>query len=360
MKYWDHAFSLTHRTWVAILCLCFGGCNQSLSDRPASAGARSDHGVGGNSSGGSTSDASLSPRDAACEPDADATPEDASLPRDFPDVEMDALPPAAPVPACSTMVSFAQTKVLLELGPNGTILGSVTPDGLTAAWTVPGSFSPGSSQPPSVRVADRVSSDAAFGQPQTVDTGEWAIGHEKVALSPDGLRLVVVRADLQGFFEMRRANPAIAFGLPTEVDFADINSSVSGTADALTNPTIAPDDKSIVYTRAQTIQESRRAATTRWPVGVTVKIDYPPSASQHYLRPSSVSQDLLTIFFWDDEKSLEVAAWRVFPTDPFERTVRIGALQTAQPNVHCRTLYFASHGDDGSVYLAQADGSFSP
>jgi hypothetical protein len=189
--------------------------------------------------------------------------------------------------------------------------------------------------------------------------GAFAIGQDKVALSPDRLRLVVLRADLQGFLELRRTDPSSAFGPPDEGDFTDINSSVSGTGDALGNPTIAPNDESFVYTRAQTIQESRRTAGAHWPAGSPISIEYPQGSGQQ-LRPSALSKDLLTIFVWDDQKMVESAAWRTYPTDPFESTVRIGAFPGAQPSSACKNLFYVSTGSDGNMYLAQADGSYSP
>ena len=363
MKYRNRVSSLAVSAWIATGGWYYAGCNQSLS-HPAPAGGRNDSssgGAGGDISTDPPNDASQLPQDSSYEdsPNADGSPEDSSAHRDFPDVEMDALPPSPPVPVCSTMVSYAQTKVFFELGPNGTLLGSVTPDGLSVAWTVPGSFSPGGSQPPSILVADRSSVDAAFGPPQSVDLRESAVAQDKVALSPDRLRLVVLRADLQGFLELKRADPSSPFGQPEEGDFTDINSSVRGTGDALGNPAIAPNDASFVYTRAQAIQESRRNAGALWPPGSPVSIEYSQGSSQH-LKPSGISQDLLTIFVWDDEKLLETAAWRIYPTDPFERTVRIGAIPSAQPSALCNKLYFASPGNDGNVYLAQADGSYTP
>jgi hypothetical protein len=257
------------------------------------------------------------------------------------------------------MVTYFQSKVLLELGPKDTILGSVTPDGLTAAWMVPGSFSPGDSRPPSLLVADRTSIDAAFDSPQVVDLGAMAIAQSKVALSPDRLRLVVVRADLQGFLELRRADPSSAFSPPTEGDFTDINLSVNGTADAVGDPTIAPDDQTFVYTRAQSIQESRRTAGAYWPEGSAVSIKYPLTSGQT-LSPSALSQDLLTLFVWDDKKQVEFAAWRVVPSDPFDMTAHVGAFPDAQPSPACDSLFFAATGDDGNVYLAQASSTYSP
>ena len=363
MKYHNRVSSLAALAWVAVGGLYCWGCNQSLSQTPPAAGWSNNlgPGTGGNGSDISASDASPVPQDSSCADSSniDGSSADSSPHRDFTNVEMDALPPPAPVPVCSTMVSFAQTKVMFQLGPSGTILGSVTPDGLTAAWTVPGSFSPGGSQPPTVLVADRCSSDAEFGAPQTIDMGAFAIGQDKVALSPDRLRLVVLRADLQGFLELRRTDPSSAFGPPDEGDFTDINSSVSGTGDALGSPTIAPNDDSFVYTRAQTIQESRRTAVAHWPCGSPINIDQSQDSGKQ-LRPSALSKDLLTIFLWDDQKLVEVAVWRIYPTDPFESTVRIGAFPSAQPGSACKNLFYASTGSDGNIYLAQVNGSYSP
>ena len=356
-------FSSAAWAWVAMGGLLCFDCNQSLSQHPPAAGWTNNlgSGTGGTNSDVSVSDASQLPEDSSCADSstADGSAGDLLHHRDFTNVEMDALPPPAPVPVCSTMVSYAQTNVLFELGPSGTILGSVTPDGLTVAWTIPGSSSPGDSKPPSVLIADRCSTDSAFDLPQTVDMGAFAIGQDKVALSPDRLRLVVLRADLQGFLELRRTDPSSAFSPPAEEDFTDINSSVSGTGDALGSPTIAPNDESFIYMRAQVIQESRRTTGARWPTGSPMSIEYAQGSSKQ-LKPSALSKDLLTIFVWDEEKLVESAAWRTYPTDPFERIVRVGVIPSAQPSSSCNALYFAATGTDGNIYLAQADGSYSP
>ncbi len=280
--------------------------------------------------------------------------------RQFPHVEHDAFPPAPEAPLCPSggMLRITPTETFFRLGASDTILGSVSPDGLSVAWTIPGSSSPGGSTPTAVFVADRSSTNDAFGPPQAVDFGQTLVAPDKVALSPDGLRLVAVRSDQQAFVELQRSAPASPFGSPSEESFAAINAAAQTLSDRLGDPTIAGDDRAFFYTRALAVIESNRSSTEPWPEGTETLLDYSLNPGQRP-RLSAVSEDHLTLFFWDDESRVENAAWRVFLDDPFHTTVRLPLVPRAQPSASCTSLFFAST-DPSGVSLALATMTFGP
>ena len=278
----------------------------------------------------------------------------------FPDVEYDAFPspPEAPLCASGGMIRVTPSETFFRLGASDTILGSVSPDGLSVAWTIPGSSSPGESTPTEVFVADRTSTSDAFGAPQAVDFGQTLVAPEKVALSPDGLRLVAVRSDQRAFIELDRSAPMSPFGSPSEESFADINAAAQTLGDRLGDPTIAGDDRAFFYTRALTVIESNRSSMEPWPEGTEVFVDYSLRPEQRP-RLSAVSEDHLTLFFWDDEVLVENAAWRTSLDDPFFAIVRLPLTPRAQPSASCASLFFAS-AEPGGVYLASATVTSGP
>jgi len=226
------------------------------------------------------------------------------------------------------------------------------------AWTLPGSSSPGESTPAAIYVSDRgFAADAST--LQTVDLGEVSVTADKVALSPDRLRLVAIRADRQAFVEFTRSTVGARFGSPSTSPFANINAAVGTTGDSLGAPTMAPDDLTLFYTRGQAVLESHRSVRGDWSVGDVVHIAYTLGAGQS-LRPSAVSKDLLTLFFWDDNRSLESGAWRLDTTASFDLVLPVGAFPNAQPDESCQTFFFASKGTDGETYLASAVPQWNP
>ncbi|HTV20917.1 MAG TPA: hypothetical protein VMG12_19665 [Polyangiaceae bacterium] len=289
-----------------------------------------------------------------------ASPEDAGggAAGSLPDVDYDAYPPPPPAPICPARMAVAASDTFFRLGPSDAILGSVTPDGLSVAWTLPGSNAPGGTTPTTVFVADRASENDAFGAPQQVDFGQALVAPDKVTLSPDRLRLVAVLADRLGFVELTRGAAASPFDSPSEADFADINAAARATQDPLGDPTLAADDRAFFYTRALAVIESERSGVEPWPEGTARRLDYALNPGQQ-ARISAVSADHLTLFFWDDQRSIENAAWRVFADEAFQRVVSLPVVPRAQPSADCGRLFFASMGT-GGVDLAVASVSSGP
>ena len=63
-------------------------------------------------------------------------------------------------------------------------------------------------------------------------------------------------------------------------------------------------------------------------------------------RPTGISSDGRTLFYFDEVTSLERAAWRDGPTSAFGLFKDIGAFAEAVPNLRCDTLYY--QGQDGA------------
>lgn len=276
----------------------------------------------------------------------------------FPDVDYDAFPPAPTPPVCPPGLVVAPSETFFRLGASDAILGSVSPDGLSVAWTIPGASSPGNSTPTTVFVANRTSTSDAFGAPQEVDFGQTLVAPDKVTLSPNRLRLVAVRADRLAFVELSRSAPASPFDSPLESDFAAINAAARATQDPLGDPTLAADDRAFFYTRALAVIESERSAGEPWPEGMQQRLEYALNPGQRP-RLSAISADHLTLFFWDDQRLIENAAWRIFADEPFQQVISLPLVPRAQPSASCSTLFFAS-ADPSGVHLGRATATFGP
>jgi hypothetical protein len=355
--------SITLAWLVAASAGCKGGARERL--------APPDQSMGG--SGPLPSPVLESPMDAAVGGSEGATPRDASTggslsedagsastDREFPDVDYDAFPPVPTAPVCPSggMLQVVPSETFFRLGASDTILGSVSPDGLSVAWTIPGSTLPGRSRRTRVFVADRASTSDAFGAPQEADFRPTRVAPDKAALSPDGLRIVAVCSDLQAFVELERSAPTSPFSSPLEDNFAAINAAAQTTNDPLGDPTIASDDRAFFYTRALAVIESDRSSTEPWPEGTEQRLEYSLNPGQRP-RLSAVSADYLTLFFWDDQQLVENAIWRISRDDAFDRVIRLPLLPMAQPSASCTSLFFAST-DPSGVYLALATATFGP
>ena len=350
-------------TLLAGLIAASAGCTQATghgAPRPATdAGSSLPAHVSENPVGTVPSDAdAAAPNDAstADPPVADAGSE--STGRQFPDIDYGAFPPPPTAPLCPSggMLKIAPTDTLFRLGASDAILGSVSPDGLSVAWTIPGSGS--RRRPTAVFVADRASTSDAFGSPQAVDFGATLVAPDKVALSPDRSRLVAVRSDLLAFVELNRSAPTDPFGSPSEASFAAINAVAQATNAPLGDPTLAGDDRAFFYTRALAVIESNRSSTEPWPEGSQTSLEYSLNPGQRP-RLSAVSEDHLTLFFWDDQQLVENATWRISPNDPFHMVIRLPLVPRAQPSASCTDLFFASTDPTG-LYLARATATFGP
>jgi hypothetical protein len=282
----------------------------------------------------------------------------ASFPADSGDAASDSGDSGVVPPSCSATVKYGAGTLLSISTAQSDLFGAVTPDELTIAWmTTAGS----------VLYADRAKASDPFGAPQTLTAGV-ALG--RVALSPDGLALIVVLADRSALAQSTRSSRTAAFStsldkapfasldpLPTEID--------AGTAPphgSFGDPMLSPDGQFLYYSQygvsKLTMCESYRKSgdTSPWGQGRNLLEQQlqAPDTSGTRMIPSGMSIDDLALFYWDGVAQTERIAIRdsALTNNTYKQFVTIGAAyQYAAPTASCSRIYFSSAGDGGPLDL---------
>lgn len=236
--------------------------------------------------------------------------------------------------------------------------GAITPDELTIAWQVPLDVALGTAD---VLVADRAARTDPFGAAKTVASASGS-ALNRVALGPDGLTLVVVRADRKGFAQATRASRSASFGALDEAPF-QINIAASESPPPNTfmdDPVYAGTGAHLFLTLvgpglATTVRVAERpSSSTPWAnLNYALGPELVPVGAMKR-RPTGVSKDLRTLFFWDEAASIERAAWRKSADATFDAYVDVGARKGAQPTLGCKRIYYSAPGA-ASVDLYYAD-----
>ena len=245
----------------------------------------------------------------------------------------------------------------------------MTPDELTIAWSV------GSGASAVIYVSDRASTSTAFGAPQTIQDSSIAADH--AALSSDGLNLVVVNADGQGFSELTRTSrsaPDNAFGSPGIGDYGNFVGSLPQ-GQAFGDPVLDAYGNNFFYSVYSTspveagpadggarhgtvYRASRLLSTDDWPSGAPLLLDSSMTFAQEGAlrrRPTGISADLQSLFFWDEVTAAEREGWIDTSDGVFDTFVTLGALDMAAPNLACTRLYYSAQGSS-SLDLFYASG----
>ncbi len=269
-----------------------------------------------------------------------------------PDGGADAAPGTVtlPGPVCSPSAAWTADAPLAVMTQASARLGAITPDELTIAWTFDAGASTG------VAWADRASSSDAFGAAQIASAG--AIADDRVALSPDGLRLVVVDADRQGFSELTRAarsGAGAVFGSPAAGAYVNFDApGALGAGQSIGDPVLNASDTVFYYSlygggASATIQRAERLLPTDpWPLGAPLPATSALLAvGSARRRPTAISSDQQTLFFWDEESGLQRAAWIDVTTGVFDTFADVGAYPDAVPNAPCTRLYHSAAVPDG-------------
>jgi len=312
-----------------------GGNDAASGDAAGSDAAREDASAA--DAGGAQLDSSGDgPGDAASPPDA-GTFTDTGRDVDF----------VLPTPVCDPTVTWGAGAVLGLSTAGDDQLVSVTPDEQTIAWVV----TQGASR--TIYWAD--SSGGSFGTPQTIDATPFA--NERAALSPDGLRLEVVNAGGQGFSELTRSAVGGSFGAPAVGAFSNLNAQGALAAgESYGDPIVSSDDRTFYYSRygggrtATVFQTGRIFSTDPWSTATTAASSAAALMAQgaadgglQRRRPTGISADELTLFYWDEVTSIERAAWIGMSGD-FQTFVDLGSRSGAEPNAACTTLYYSAQG----------------
>ena len=334
---------------VALACWCFG-CSSSDAVSPAGHtpgspdASLTDSGGGGDSS--TDVDASDTGDDAQTDGMSGLTDggDDGDSASDAGDGGGFPPPPSA---VCNLTPTWGEGALLSISTASDDELDAVTPDEFSIAWTI------GTGGTATVEYADRASSTDPFGEPQTLASGTFAT--DRVALSPDGLRLVAVNSDGQGFSELTRSSrlpPGNTFGAPSVGTYANFDAAGTlASGQSYGDPVLSADDRSFYYSvyggglTATIFRTARLFAGDAWPAGAPLASSSGLAAQGSLRRrPTAISSDEQTLFFWDEISTTERAAWIDESTGAFDVFVDLGARAMAAPNTACTELYFSSPG----------------
>ena len=354
---------LALQLWLAILGACsseerphFTGAGQAHSGNEAFAGESAGGGAGeggrpseaGGASGGELSHGIAGHDPSGGEPSgpngeggADQATGGAAPNGPFPgpdpfpcDSDADAVPPAFTA-VCSPRAGWpAAVAAPITVGANASLLG-ITPDELTIVW-----LEPESSQVVYF-VADRSSVDGAFGQAQRLE------GENVLAVSPDGLRLVVLSDDQGALLERTRSARGQPFGSRGEGDFILINADAQALGHGFSSCVFSPDGLGLFYTVGGTderhpLRDSRRSAGEAWPIGVALKGCELEAHAGFGRYPTGVSSDGKTLFFYDAWREVARGAWRETSDGPFTWFRDLGDWRAVQVNAACDSLYYSA------------------
>jgi|HubBroStandDraft_2_1064218.scaffolds.fasta_scaffold40876_1 hypothetical protein len=272
--------------------------------------------------------------------------------------------PPPPGPVCSQTATWgAGTELAISASSDATSLdnnlGAITPDELTIAWTI------GTGSSAVIAYADRAADTDPFGEPQTLSASSFA--QDRVAVSPDGLRLVVVSSDRQGFLELTRtarSGASNTFGAASVGSYSNFV-GILPMGESFGDPVLSADDNTFYYSiygrpgETDTIARTTRLVSTdAWPSGALLPATSVLAEEQEEVtlrrRPTAISSDDQTLFYWDEVSGTERATWINTSTGVFTGFVDLGARQWANPNTACTRLYYSDQPGAASLDGATA------
>ena len=259
--------------------------------------------------------------------------------------EMGGAPVLAPPGACDPMLELGKAEAQ-DVGVAGLTLLSMTADERSVAFTT------GADDLLVLHVADRAAASGDFtAKPVTLPEGFEATSG--VALSSDGLKLIVVMSDQSGFAELSRASRTAAFGGDADpTAFAPINLEKPMSGHSVGWPVLSNDGKTLYFLSYFGQGLVRQSERDKYGVfGSGTEIDEFTLGGQEgaYKLLNGVSSDQRAIFFFDQETSHQTALFRSAPGAPFYDPLDLGERRGATPNADCSLVYSSV----GSSLVAQ-------
>jgi len=248
--------------------------------------------------------------------------------------------PTFPEPECDADATWEVSSLIASVNsdPEDDRLLGVTPDELTLILAREGEL----------WIADRASKSNSFEPPVSVPVPGGYDVTLGAALSPDGLRVIVVADDGRAFGELRRPDRASAFA--DEVDeapFAAINGATVFSGATLATPVLAASDQTLYFTQrvgVSFVHVSSRQGSD-WDVGVRID-PYTLAGSTGFDKlVTGISPDELTIFMLDELVGHVVAFWRQGTSSPFYTPIDFEGTTAVQATEGCSTLYASVEGD---------------
>ncbi|HEX8796087.1 MAG TPA: hypothetical protein VF765_34290 [Polyangiaceae bacterium] len=263
----------------------------------------------------------------------------------------DSSPP--PPVLCTPGETWGSPVTVLTTGAaDATIFGAVTPDELTIAWA--------SSTGGAVTAwyADRASTGVAFGAPQALASSFGALSLDRVSLSGDGLRIVGTASGGSKFIAVKRAARTGAFDTDDSSEFAGIGTE--GSLNTYATPLLSGDDAFFFYilpssTDDHVINESFGGPP--WTPGAYLPPMELERVGSQYRRPSGISADDRSLFYWDETNGSEWIAYSSTAGGPFDVFENLGAFTNAAPTATCSRIYYSVPAGAGAITIVYSDGT---
>jgi hypothetical protein len=257
----------------------------------------------------------------------------------FSDVFVDA---PLDLPCGASAMWGTPTAVLTTPAADATIFSGITPDALTVAWT---STTGGTV---TAWIADRASTAVAFGSPQALSSSFGALAFDRVSVSGDGLRVVGVRSDTTGFVAATRGARPGTFDTDDSAEFA-VFDSPDAAGSTYASPLLSPDNMLFVYLLTSSVSDDDLylSANAGW---VKQKAQTQPQLARdngQQRRPTGMTQDELTLFYWDEVSGTEMVAYGA----PFSEFGSLGNWQNAAPTGNCSAIYFSAPAASGAITI---------
>lgn len=257
-------------------------------------------------------------------------------------------------PSCDPLATWANPTPLTSLNTaNQETLLDVTKDERTILWLA------SEGQNKSLWVADRALASDAFGTPESVPL---PIGYNPTlgaALSPDALRIILVADAGAGFAELARASRSDAFAatLSTAM-FSTLNLIPTTAGQSLSSPVLHVSDNTFYYvgtTQTSAVYESHRVGNA-WSVGSPLGTGLLDGTPGQRNLLSSVSDDELTYFYFNEAAGKEQARFRETKDAPLYEVVTYDNLNDARPNSACTRIYYTNTSSgNGDLYFTIKD-----
>jgi hypothetical protein len=224
----------------------------------------------------------------------------------------------------------------------------VTPDGLTVAWRIAGG---------DLYVADREVRGGAFSTPVFANDYGGApdyLSDDRLALTWEGRSLVGATDDGLGFAVMTRGDDG-KWANGDAKPFDELKAQFARLSVAPSSPVLGSSGKTFFFL-ATAAGGTPALYESAWDAGNRVWLAATPVSNPelssndalHRRRPTGVSSDDRTLFYFDEIAGVERAAMRPAATGPFAAFVDVGAFPEATPLSQCDELMYQGTDASGS------------
>jgi hypothetical protein len=229
--------------------------------------------------------------------------------------------------------------------------GSITDDELSIAFSIP------DGDDGRVFVADRATTSDTFAAPVEI-TGDFAL--DRATLGPDGMSLLVVNANKQGFTLLERAATNLPFEAVSPWQYDDIVDDLAED-ESLGDPVFALGGQVLLYShygagRTHTVIFASRLSTgSSFVVGGELSNTELLAQGDLRRRPTGISADYRTLFFYDEVSETTKAGF-FYGSFDFTSVSDLGDARDLQPSADCNRLYFDAIGTSSAdVFIADAN-----